>query len=76
MTCEACTIAAEKVSGLFAANCRGCCARAAARSPHFFRVKQAGSLDREYRRLLEQFKLTHDEVKAAYAADADNRREV
>jgi hypothetical protein len=31
MTCAACTQAAAKVSHLFHAGCRGCCARACAR---------------------------------------------
>lgn len=72
-TCRSCKAAGERNSGLFSDACRGCCARALARSLHFRRVRDLGRLDSEYRRLLEQFKLTHDEVKAAHAADASNR---
>lgn len=67
--CPACTTAAEQLSHEFRADCRGCAARAAARSPHFHRVAAAGVLDRAYRNLLEQFGLQHDDVKAAAAVD-------
>jgi len=70
MTCKSCLTAAVRKSGLFSADCRGCCARAVSRSPQFRQVQKLGKLDSEYRRLLEQFKLTHAEVKAAHAADA------
>lgn len=71
MTCPACTQAAAVPHwGEFVADCRGCCARAAARSPQFFAARQTGTQTRAYRALLEQFGLTHDEVRAAHAADA------
>jgi hypothetical protein len=75
VTCEDCTLAAAQPHHGFRANCRGCCARAAARSPHFARVKAAGQQDRPYRALLEQFGLTHSDVKAAAAADVEGRAE-
>lgn len=67
--CSACAAAAKKVSHLFHAGCMGCCARACARGQDFQRVRKAGALDRQYRNALQHFGLTHDEVKAAAAAD-------
>lgn len=71
-SCPECQTASAQPHHGFAMGCAGCCARAAARSPHFFRVRQAGMQDRQYRALLEQFGLTHDQVKAAHASDAIN----
>lgn len=71
--CPDCTAAAAAPWHGFTNGCRGCCARAAARSPHFARVKAAGQQDRPYRALLEQFGLTHSDVKAAAAADVEGR---
>lgn len=70
--CFDCMAAAAGVHHGFVNGCVGCCARAAARSPHFDRVRKAGSLrgDYGYRSLLEQFKLTHEQVKDAAASDA------
>lgn len=71
MTCTACTTAATTPGwGEFVMGCRGCCARAAARSPQFFESRKTGTQTRAYRALLEQFGLTHDEVRQAHAADA------
>lgn len=67
--CLDCTAAAAGEWHGFTMNCRGCCARAAARTPQYHAARTAGRLDRPYRALLEQFGLTHDEVKAA--ADVD-----
>lgn len=63
-SCTACTAAAQRVSHLFHADCHGCCARACARGQDFQRVRKAGALDHRYRLALQQFSLTHDEVKA------------
>lgn len=68
--CPACLAAAERPHHEFRADCRGCCARAAARSPHFRRVKLAGRLDRQYQSMLDQFDLTHIEVRQASEIDA------
>jgi hypothetical protein len=75
--CPACTTAATDPSwGEFIADCRGCCARSIARSPEFFEARKAGTQTRKYRALLEQVgalvqpPVTHDEVRAAHAADA------
>lgn len=70
--CKACTAAATRVSHEFIAGCRGCCARAAARSPQFAAVRKAGVQDQAYRRLLAQFGLDHATVRAAAAADKGN----
>ena len=67
--CPACAEAARQESHLFHDGCRGCCARSAARSPQFSAARKTGRLDRPYRALLEQFDLTHDEVRAAHQAD-------
>lgn len=70
MSCSDCTTAARVSHWGFAAGCRGCCARAASRTPHWRRVRDNGmQQDRQYRLLLEQFGLTHDEVRAAAASD-------
>ena len=70
MTCPACDRAAARVSHEFQANCRGCCARAAGRSPQFFDArKRRDSRWRPYVLLLEQFGLQHEDVRAAVAAD-------
>lgn len=71
-TTDSCRHCAEAKAGpcwYFTAHCRGCCARAAARSPHFHEARRRGSQTSGYRMLLEQFGLTHEEVKAAHAAD-------
>lgn len=73
MSCLACQISAQREHHEFLANCVGCCARAAARGPHFFRVRKAGALDRQYRAMLQQFGLTHDLVKSAAALDVVSR---
>lgn len=70
MNCLDCATAAKQPHHGFTADCRSCCARAAARSPHYARVRDAGKLDRDYRAMLEQFKLSHDQLKAAAAIDA------
>jgi triacylglycerol esterase/lipase EstA (alpha/beta hydrolase family) len=73
MTCTACAKAAAKVSHEFTANCLGCCARACARGPDFQRVRKQGVQDHQYRLALQHFGLTHDQVKAAAAADKGNK---
>ena len=67
--CADCALAARRRWHGFRAGCRGCCARAAARSPQFFDARKRGCVTREYRRLLDQFGLSHEDVKAAAAAD-------
>ncbi len=70
LTCNDCILASQREYWGFAAGCRGCCARAAARTPHWRRVRDAGMhIDSQYRRLLTQFSLSHEQVRAAAAAD-------
>jgi hypothetical protein len=71
--CEDCTQSTKREWHGFHANCQGCNARAAARTPHFRRVRDAGRLDRQYRTMLQQFGLTHEEVRAAHQADFGER---
>lgn len=73
MTCPACTAAAQRSHWEFCDGCRGCIARGVARGPHFRRCRDAGALDRGYRQQLQQVGLTHDEVKAAAAADFETQ---
>lgn len=68
--CHDCVAAAQREHHDFTAGCRSCCARAAARLPQARKQREGdGFLDRSYRRLLDQFDLTHPEVRAAAAAD-------
>lgn len=70
LTCADCATAAETEWWIFKSGCRGCCARAAARSPQYFEARKEGRLTPKYRALLDQFQLTHDAVKEAAARDA------
>lgn len=74
--CPDCAAAAREVWHVFRADCIGCRARAMARSPHFRRVRDAGAQDRPYRQMLQQFELTHEQVRAAAQADVQCQREV
>lgn len=68
--CADCQASAQREHWGFTAGCAGCCARAASRSPHFRRVRDAAMQpDSQYRRLLSQFGLQHEQVRAAAAAD-------
>jgi hypothetical protein len=73
--CPDCTTAAEHAHHGFRAGCIGCCARAAARSPQYRKARDSGVQHRDYRRLLEQFGLSHQQVRDAAAADAMGRVE-
>ena len=68
MTCCACTAAAKGLSHHFS-DCNGCRARAVARSPRFSEAMKGGWKSPEYRRMLDQVGVTHEEVKAAAFAD-------
>lgn len=69
MTCEACSTAAQRESAMFHAGCRGCMARAAARSPQYRQARDTGRQDSKYRALLDTYGVSHDEVRAAAEAD-------
>ena len=72
-TCDNCEVAAQRLWHGFTGGCKGCCARAVARSPQYFAAQQAGKITPDYRRLLQQFELQHEEAKAARAADFEAR---
>lgn len=69
MSCPDCTAASTAMHHGFRAGCDGCRARALARGPYFFACKQAGKLNPLYLQQLERLGLTHEQVKAADAAD-------
>lgn len=71
MTCRDCDLAAKQPHHGFTADCLGCKARAAARSPQYREAKIAGKLTPKYKALLTQFELTHEQVKDA--ADRDHQ---
>jgi hypothetical protein len=66
--CNDCRLASEKLHHGFS-DCPGCRARAVARDPRFAEARKAGRMTPEYRRMLEQAKVTHEDVKAAAAVD-------
>lgn len=74
VACEDCAAAAREPWRGFMASCRGCCARALARSPHFRRVRDSGMQDRAYRSALQQFGLTHEEVREAVRKDKEHAK--
>lgn len=69
MGCEDCAASAQAMHHGFRSGCKGCQARAAARSPWYFESKREGRQTEPYRRLLATLGLAHDQVKAAEAAD-------
>ncbi len=69
MTCKDCEASAKELHHGFTSACKGCQARAAARGPAYFESKRAGRLTEPYRGLLAALGLTHEQVKAAEAAD-------
>lgn len=70
MTCDDCTRSAAGSWHGFTASCVACRARGVARGPAFAESQALGSLTRDYRDQLTRLGLTHDQVKAAGAADA------
>lgn len=72
--CIDCDMAAKKSWHGFRNGCAGCCARAIARGPHFYRVRTQGVQDRHYRQLLQEFGTTHEQVKAAAAVDFESKK--
>jgi hypothetical protein len=59
---------------MFHANCTGCVARSAARSPQFHESHTAGRLTPGYLALLAALQLTHEQVKAAREVDFEAQR--
>jgi hypothetical protein len=81
VSCPNCTTAAQEGAswGGFTMHCRGCCARSIARSPEFHEARTTGTQTRKYRAVLQQVgslvtpPITHDEVRQAHAADAQEK---
>lgn len=71
--CQECAAAARGPRHIFVASCAGCRARSVARSQPFFQARRAGRQESDYIALRESLGLTHEQVKAAYAADAMNQ---
>ena len=69
MTCIDCMKAAEGPWHVFSSGCDGCEARSLARSPQYAESKHLGRLTRAYQGLLARLQLTHEQVRAAEAAD-------
>ena len=74
MSCGHCLTAASRLWGGFDGNCRGCVARGNSRTPNYRESQQQGRLTHKYRLQLEAAGLTHEEVRAAAAADFEQRR--
>jgi hypothetical protein len=72
--CPNCAAASQREHWEFSANCIGCRARRVARSPQYFKCKKEGKQTRGYRALLQQFGLTHEQVRAAADCDAHVRK--
>jgi hypothetical protein len=76
VSCPDCAKAALAPHWVFTAGCRGCCARSIARLPGFAESRKAGVHSKRYQRELAEVganvkpPVTHEEVKAAFAADA------
>lgn len=68
-TCHHCINAAGRPYGGFEEACRGCMARHASRSREFWLSPKAGRLTSEYRELLRNLGVTHDEARQAAADD-------
>lgn len=73
-TCPDCAAAAKRRWHGFSANCKGCAARAVARGHNYRRCLKAGRQDRQYRDELALVGVTHDQVRAAAAADREPQR--
>jgi hypothetical protein len=71
--CQDCATAARQPHHIFVSTCAGCRARSVARSQPFAQARRAGRQYPDYITLRESLGLTHDAVKAAYAADAINQ---
>jgi hypothetical protein len=68
--CRECIAAAVRPWHGFASDCKGCAARAIARGPNYRQAQAGGRQDWKYRAELEALGVTHEQVKAAAAADA------
>lgn len=65
MTCPACAKAETGFTAMYHATCKGCDARRVANSPEFDLCRRQGWLTPAYQKLLAQFGVTHEQVRAA-----------
>ncbi len=72
--CQDCAAAEVKVWSAFIAGCKGCQARAIARSPQCYAAAKAGRQTAAYRELLQRFEVTHAQVLEAAQRDYQTRR--
>jgi hypothetical protein len=70
LECFECVAAAAGVHHGFRFGCAGCDARTVSRSQAFAAARSDGRLTSEYLALLGALKVTHEQAKAAHAADA------
>lgn len=70
MTCPDCTRSAAEPWHGFLHGCQGCAARAVSRGPNYREALTSGRQTWKYREELQLVGVTHDEVRAAAAADA------
>jgi hypothetical protein len=72
--CPNCAKAREGVGCFFSPRCTGCVERSAARSQAHFDARKAGRITGPYRTLLDALGVSHEAVKAAWAADVEARQ--
>lgn len=68
--CPDCLSAAAKLWHGFSVDCPGCKARAIARGPNFRASQAAGRQSWQYRQELDNFGVSHEDVRKAATADA------
>lgn len=73
-TCKDCEAANTQVWGAFVAGCKGCQARAVARSPQCFEAARKGHQTAAYRDLLARLDVSHDQVLHAMSKDYQSKR--
>ncbi len=71
--CADCETASQQLWHGFMAQCPGCQARALSRGPEFAESAARRRQSSEYVAQLKRLGLTHEQVKAAHAADAINK---
>lgn len=70
VTCLNCVRSAAELWHGFTNGCLGCAARSVARGPNYREAMASGRQTSKYRAELELLGVTHEQVKAAAAADA------
>lgn len=72
--CADCDAASTKLWHGFTNGCRGCDARAVARSPEFSASRRSGKISPAYSTMLGITGVTHEQAKAAWEADFLSRK--